>query len=217
VGLGFYWAFFCHAGSIAIGSLVIAVIRFFKYCVVYFAQKIERLSGENQVVKAMVSIATCILGCLEKICDYINESGFAYMAVSGENFCTSSWNGFLLNIKHMTKFSFANLLAKVFILLGKIAITVFNMFSLYYLMKLRNDLDEVSSLLAPMILVGVITLMTASIFLGLFDKSVLSLMTCMAIDIDMNDGAEPRFGPPTFHNSIGKIEQRDDNRYVRTN
>ena len=137
------------------------------------------------------------------------------MAVSGESFCTSAWNGFLLNIKHMTKFSFANLLAKIFILLGKVTITAVNMVSLYYLMEYREDLEEVSSILAPMVLVGVLTYMTASIFLGLFDKSVLSLMTCMAIDMDLNGGS-PRFGPPTFHDSVGKIERSDDD-YVRSN
>ena len=72
-------------------------------------------------------------------------------------------------------------------------------------MKYRDDLVEVSSLLAPMVLVGVITFMTASIFLGLFDTAVMALMTCLAIDMDMNDG-HPLFGPPTFHDSMGKIE-----------
>jgi hypothetical protein len=57
VSLGFTWAFLFHAGSIAIGSLVIAVVRFFRYCVVYFAQKVEKISGENRVAKAVVSCA----------------------------------------------------------------------------------------------------------------------------------------------------------------
>jgi solute carrier family 44 (choline transporter-like protein), member 2/4/5 len=153
----------------------------------------------------VASIGSCILACIEKICDYINESAFAYMAVTGDNFCTSAWNGFLLNIKHMLKFSFANLIAKIFILLGKVAITVGNMFSLYEIMKYRNDTEEVSSLLAPMIIVGGVSFMTASIFLGLFDTAVMALMTCLAIDMDMNDGS-PKFGPPTFHDSVQKID-----------
>ena len=73
-------------------------------------------------------------------------------------------------------------------------------------MKYRDDLDEVSSLAAPMILVGLVSFMTASIFLGLFDTAVLSLMTCLAIDMDLNDGT-PVKGPPTFHDSIKKVEE----------
>ena len=128
------------------------------------------------------------------------------MAVSGENFCTSAWNGFLLNIKHIMKFSFANLLAVVFIFIGKLSLTIGNMFSCYFIMKnITKDTEEVSSLLGPLFVVGVTTYLTASIFLGLFDTAVQALMTCLAIDMDMNDG-HPAFGPPTFHDSIGGIE-----------
>jgi hypothetical protein len=205
VGTGFSWAFNYHAGSIAVGAFIIAVIRFIRIVFVYFAQQMEKASGENAAVKMIVKVAECVLACIEKVCDYINESAFAYMAVSGDNFCSAAWNGFLLNVKHILKFSFANMIAKIFILLGKVAIVAGNMFSLYQVMKYRNDLEEVSSLLAPMVLIGVMTFMTASIFLGLFDTAVMALMTCLAIDMDMNDG-HPMYGPPTFHDSVGKIE-----------
>ena len=206
VGTGISWAFNYHAGSIAIGAFIIALIRFIRIVFVYMAQQAENASGDNQAVKMLVKVAECVLACIEKICDYINESAYAYMAVTGENFCSSAWNGFLLNIKHMLKFSFANMIAKVFVLLGKVAITAGNMFSLYEVMKYRNDVEEVSSLLAPMVLVGAVTFMTASIFLGLFDTAVMALMTCLAIDMDMNDGS-PKFGPPTFHDGMKKIEE----------
>lgn len=55
-----------------------------------------------------------------------------------------------------------------------------------------------------MILVGVVTYMTASMFLGLFQTAVISLLTCLAIDIDNN--GEPVNGPPTFHDEkLAKI------------
>ena len=153
----------------------------------------------------LVKVGSCILACIEKICDYINDSAFAYMAVSGDSFCTSAWNGFLLNLKHMMKFTFANLIAKIFILLGKVAITAGNMFSLYKVMQYRNDTEEVSSLLAPMVLIGAVTFMTASIFLGLFDTTVMALMTCLAIDMDLN-GDTPQYGPKTFHDKAENIK-----------
>lgn len=215
VGLGFDWAFNYHMGSIALGSFIIACIKFIRIVFVYLAQQAEEASGDNQVVHYIVACAECILACLEKICDYINEAGYAYMAVSGENFCTASWNGFLLNIKHMAKFSFANLIAKMFIFIGKVAITAANMVSLFNLMKFRGDTEEVSTLLGPMLLIGLITYMTAEIFLGLFDTAVLSLMTCLAIDMDLN-GGEHKFGPPTFHDSVSSINKEKDDEYSNT-
>ena len=131
VGTGFSWAFNYHAGSIAVGSFIIALIRFIRIVFVVIAQQAEKASGDNAAVKVLVRVAACILSCIEKVCDYINESAYAYIAVSGDNFCSGAWNGFLLNVKHMLKFSFANMIAKIFILLGKVAITAGNMFSLY--------------------------------------------------------------------------------------
>lgn len=208
VGLGFHFAFMCHAGSIAVGAFIIALIRFINIIFMYLAKQAEKQSGDNPAVKFVVAVGQCILKCLEKICDYMNDAAFAYMAVSGESFCTSAWNGFLLNVKHMLKFTFANMIAKVFILLGKIAITVGNVFSLLWIMKnVTKDTEEVSSILAPVVVVGVVSFITASIFLGLFDTAVMALLTCLAIDIDMN--GEPKFGPPTFHDSMGKIDSKD--------
>lgn len=37
----------------------------------------------------------------------------------------------------------------------------------------------------------------------------MALMTSLAIDMDLHNG-EPRFGPPTYHDKIGAMEQRMD-------
>lgn len=47
------------------------------------------------------------LGGLQSILDYIDELSLAYMAVTGDPFMTSAWNGFLCNLKHMGEFFWA--------------------------------------------------------------------------------------------------------------
>lgn len=104
------------------------------------------------------------------------------------------------------KFSFANLIAAVFIFLGKIGLTVGNCFSLVFIMKtITKDEEEISSFAGPVILVGVVTYCTASVFLGLFDTAVLAMMTCLGVDMDLHNGT-PKYGPPTFHDSVKKID-----------
>lgn len=98
-------------------------------------------------------------------------------------------------MKHMAEFAFANLIAKVFILLGKIGVTCGNMVSCYYIMKFvfkdfqgnpeKGD-QPISSPFAPVLFVGIVSFMTASIFLGILDTAVLSLLTCRAMDEDKN-------------------------------
>lgn len=206
VAIGFKFAHFNNFGSIAFGSCIIAIVQFIRFVFLYVAQQAAKQSGDNAAVKALIACGDCILRCIEKICDYINSAALAYMAISGDSFCTSAWNGFLLNVKHLLKFSFSNFIAKIFTLLGKIGIVVANLFSLNLIMKyVTKDTDEISSVLGPMILVGVVSFFTASIFLGLFDTAVMSLMTSLAVDLDLHNG-EPQFGPPTFHDGVTKVK-----------
>jgi len=128
------------------------------------------------------------------------------MAVSGENFCSSAWNGFLLNLKHLAKFWFANLIATVFMFVGKTAIIVGNCYSLYLIMKHNGDTEEVHSLIGPLGAIAVSTYITADIFLGIFETVVKALLVCLAIDMDLHDG-EIHFGPETFGQKVEKIKQ----------
>jgi choline transporter-like protein 2/4/5 len=202
-------AYINHHGSIAFAGFIIAVIRFIKYCFYYAAKKAEKVTGENPVAKCAVKCAMCILNCIEKIVDYINENALCYQAVTGEWFCPAAYNGFILNLKHGAEFIFVKIIAKVFIFIGKVGITVGNCFSCYAIMKyITEDLDELSSVWTPIIMVGAVTYIAACLFLALYEEAVQSLLVCVCVDMDMNgDGiksGEPKFGPKTFHDNYKK-------------
>lgn len=203
-------AYYHHMGSVAFGAFIIALVRFVKLIFYYLAKKAEKASGDNPAIKVAVACAGCILNCIERICDYLNEAAFCYMAVTGNSFLSSAWNGFLLNLKHGLKFVFANMIAKVFIFIGKIGIVVGNCFTMYFLMKFRGDLEEVSSIWGPIILVGFVTYVCAGLFLSLFEEAVMALCTCVCFDMDMN-GGEATFGPATFHDDYLKAAEKGTN------
>ena len=70
--------------------------------------------------------ATAFLEYVERVTDYINESAYCYIAVTGDNFCTGALQAMFLKIKYMAVVAFATFLAKVFIFIGKVAIIVSN-------------------------------------------------------------------------------------------
>lgn len=187
LGYAFKIAHMNHAGSIAFGSFIIALVRFIEIVFMYLAEKAEQAGGDNQAIKIIVCVGQCILKCIEKIVDYINEAAFAYICVTGDNFCMGAWNGFLLNVKHCLKFSFANGLAKVFILLGKVALTVGNCFSLLFIIK-HVTKSQVTGTTGPIVVVAIVSFFTASLFLGIFETAVMALMTCYSVDLDLHDG-----------------------------
>ena len=206
VSLGFRWAAVNHFGSIGFGSLIIAIIFTIRVIVYTICKKAEAASGDNGAVKCIICLVQCFLKCMEELIEYINKSAYAFMSMSGQPFCTSAKFGILLQIKHGAGFMFANYLAAVFILLGKVGLTVLNTFVCYYIMKYgTKDLDQMASPFAPLAMVAFATYVTVNIFLSLFDESVLALMYCLCADQDLHE--EPEWGPPTFHDKINKIKE----------
>ena len=109
------------------------------------------------------------------------------MAVSGKNFFSSAWSGFLLNLKHGIVFIWAIFLAKLFITLGKVGITVVNVYTCYLFMQMRGDLAEPGmNPKVPLIFVAFFTYFVQNIFLGMFDQGVIGMLTCVGCDKDLN-------------------------------
>lgn len=186
-------------GSIAWGAFTIAVVRFIKFMFYYTAKKFSNLGEDNAIYKCLVGCGTCCLNCIEKVCDYLTEAGFCYMAVTGDHFFKAAWNGFLLNLKHGLKFTFANSIAKAFIFLGKVVIVFVNCGTLLLLMKfVTKESENVNTTIGPVILVGLVTYIAADLFLSLFEQTVMAICTCLSVDMDLN-GGKPIYGPKTFH------------------
>lgn len=201
VGLGFKYSYRYHFGSLAFGSFVIPLFKVVRVLFIAPSRLAAKLGDGNSVTSTIFTCANCVLQCCEAMCDYLNQQAYAYMAVSGDRLCVSAWNGFLLNLKHTAKFAWANFLANVFILIGKLTVIIVNTMFVYLMMKyMSRDIDDVQMLAGPLAVVALATYVVTSIFLGIFDEVVLALMTCLAIDSDLN--SEPISGPAAFHSSV---------------
>lgn len=96
-----------HAGSIAMGSFCIGFVQTLNFIFMYWARKAQNLTPKNACIKLCVCCANCCIYMLENFVDHISINAFAYMVNTGENFCSSAYNGFLLNIKHGINFQMA--------------------------------------------------------------------------------------------------------------
>lgn len=74
----FIFLFRFHAGSIAFGSLIIAVVQLLRVILAYIQKKLKGKSGK--IVDALLCMLQCCLWCFEKILRYINRQ--AYIEVS---------------------------------------------------------------------------------------------------------------------------------------
>ena len=75
-----------------------------------YAATLERKAAEeggNAILLCAACCMKCIMKSIEDFVEYLNKTAYAYMAISGENYCKSAWNGLLLNLKHMAKYYYA--------------------------------------------------------------------------------------------------------------
>ena len=129
--------------------------------------------------------------------DYIGNVSLAYMSISGDNFAISSRNGFLINLKHCSKFYFSKKVTKFFVFLGMIFISLLNVF--LYSRALAIVGDKVHN--EALVLVGLSSLLVCVTNLGIYQWAITATLLCLAVDMDLND-EKPYFGPPKFHEKM---------------
>lgn len=120
-----YWAHVTHTGSIALGSFIHTVLILTVYPLMKYADSLA--DSTNPGARAMGICLKCALKCVEELVEYLNKVAYAYMAITGNKYCSSAWNGFLLNIKHICQFYLTIQLAEGFIKLGVFMIVLSNL------------------------------------------------------------------------------------------
>jgi hypothetical protein len=106
------------------------------------------------------------------------------------------------------QFYYANGLAAMFILMGKLMITCLNVASCFLIMRYATNKGEDNGLAAPLSVVAILSFLTATIFLGQFDEATNATIHCLAVDLDLHDGV-PKYGPPSFHEKLKHIYVAD--------
>lgn len=77
VSKSFYRAFRYHLGSLAFGSLIIAIIQFIMAILEYIKQKMDTAgSSKAKIYQCMLSCCQCILGCIAKCMEFINRHAY---------------------------------------------------------------------------------------------------------------------------------------------
>jgi hypothetical protein len=207
---GMWIANFKHAGSIALGSLLHTIVFFIRVVVEAITDAAERKSGNNAIVLLVACLLRCFVSCLESLIEYLNATAYAFMSISGDPYCKSAWNGFLLNLKHLVKFYFATTLAGMIVLMGVLAVLGLNCGSCYLILEYgTKNADQLSSVWVPMVFILITTFITAELFLGFFKHALRATLMSFAVDLELN--GKIQFGSPSFHERMTEVlEKLDD-------
>ena len=206
---GFSWAFKYHTGSIALGSLILAVVWVIRALFEYVGNLVEKASGENVATRLLIGCIRCCLDCFDRFVRFVNMNAFIYLAISNENFCSSALNAFILVLKNAAKFSFVNTIGGMFMLIARLVIALSSTILCWFWIK---EVDEVDSRSLPMLIIFACSYFIAAIFVSIFDASANTILQCYLIDLDIarQSNLEPTHVPPTLQAHLGLMANEDE-------
>lgn len=179
VSIGMGWAIRYHGGTLAFGSFILAIVWIIRVIFEYISKKMEDASGNNGCTKCIIGCCRCCLACFDRFIRYLNRNAYIYCALSGEGFCSSAINSFILILKNAAKFGFVEGIAGCFMFIAKFFVATLTTVISFCILR---AMVKVSSVYAPLLLMFLFAYIVAGIFIEIFDTGANTILQCYILD-----------------------------------
>jgi len=181
-----------HLGTVAFGSLVIAVIRMIRLVLDYVEKKCRKLN--NEIGRCVLCFCKACLWCLEKFMRFINRNAFIMCAVNGTNFCKSAKDAFNLITRNFVRIVVLNSVCDFLLFIGKVFIIVACGSVSYlafggYIPHIRDDIPALNYFFIPCVFIVIGSYLIATAFFSVYSMAVDTLFLCFLEDLERNDGS----------------------------
>lgn len=137
-----------HFGSLAFGSLLLAIIQFMQLIVELFKKQAEQSGAANtKCFEYVINCLRCCLACVERIVQFINKTAYIQIALRGKNFCNAAKDGFELVWSNALRYAVVAGVGEVIMFLGKIMIAALTTLGFYCLITYVSSIK--ATYLAP--------------------------------------------------------------------
>ena len=92
---------------------------------------------------------------------------------------------FVLALKNSSSFFITNGIGALIHLLGKASIIIANVVIGYFMIRFFPEFSELSSPLAPLVIVAVMSYMLATVFMEVYGVTSLTILQCLYTDVDI--------------------------------
>lgn len=184
-------AFKNHLGSLAFGSLIIAIIEFIRFVILYFEKKIRAMTKDGPCivrccVGCLICYCNCCMWCVQKFMEFISNNAYVQIAINGYPFCRAAKNAWNLVMANLVRIGTVNFVADFLCFCGKLVIVLANCIVALYLTKSDTFVDggaqNLSSPVLIVLLVFIITWFIAQLFMNVYESAIVALMQCFLVD-----------------------------------
>ncbi|XP_067892676.1 choline transporter-like protein 5-B isoform X1 [Heterodontus francisci] len=184
-----------HTGSLAFGSLILAIIQLIRIILEYLDNKLK--GAQNKVAKFLFCCLKCCFWCLEKFIKFLNRNAYIMIAIYGKNFCTSAKEAFFLLMRNVLRVAVLDKVTDFLLFLGKLLIVggVGVLAFFFFTRRISIVADEAPSLnyyWVPLATVIFGSYLIAHGFFSVYAMCVDTLFLCFLEDLERNDGSADR-------------------------
>lgn len=176
-----------HTGSVALGSLIIAIVEFIRALVHYVEEQCA--NKESRIQRCVFCMCHCCLWCVECCLDKLNKNAFIWQCIFGDSFTDSAINAFDLLWRNLARAAAVSMVGAYLMFIGKIfvALVTTGMCSVY-LTTNEYFKEKLSSVVMPLVVIFVLSYMVASLVMATFETTIDTTFFCFLIDEHCNRG-----------------------------
>lgn len=195
------WTLVYHLGTVAFGSLIIAIIQFVRILMNYFAMKAKGLK-ENDAVKCVLCIANCCLACFERIVSVISKNAYILMCITSDNFFMSALTATDYILENVATITILEVIAELVCLVGKLFIVLGSVLLGYILMNSPKLAPGVETRILPLIIIAFGAYFIACIFFNVYGTAVDTMLMCFCHDRKKNETSAVKYVPAELASQI---------------
>ncbi|XP_039370007.1 choline transporter-like protein 2 isoform X2 [Mauremys reevesii] len=184
-----------HTGSLAFGSLILAIVQIIRVLLEYLDHRLK--AAENKFAKFLLTCLKCCFWCLEKFIKFLNRNAYIMIAIYGTNFCTSAKNAFFLLMRNIIRVAVLDKVTDFLLFLGKLLIVGSVGILAFFFFSQRIDVVQDSAPTLNYYWVPILTVIVGSYliahgFFSVYAMCVDTLFLCFCEDLERNDGSPER-------------------------
>ena len=177
-----------HIGSVAFGSLLIALIATLRVIVLYIQKKLKE-SGQidKQPMKCLFACINGCLACLQKIVEYITSKAYIFMMIRGKCFISSAIDVVKLLLRNILRTSMLTVISTVIIVVGIIGVAAIS--TLICALIVRPDFLSLDVSVVTVyywwfivFICFIVAFAVAFLILQIYDSLINAIFICFLVD-----------------------------------
>lgn len=210
-----YWGIRYHLGSLALGSLILAVCWLVQLILIYIQNYLNNMKKggiESTLLNLFMRCLSCYVACFTRFIQFVSELGFSYMAITSKNFCSSCSEAFKLLLSNPLQFGMVNWVGSTFVFIGEIFVA--SLCGVCGYLMINSD-SELKALLyeqiVPITFFVLIGFAVGAMFFTVFGSSSNTVLLCFFVDKELSGkSGRPPCAPEPMKEFYEKYKKKEE-------